>query len=116
MSSQREWLRSGAQMMLLALIQEQDRYGSEIIMELSQRSDQTFEMKEGTLYPILHRLENLGYLKSYEQKGGAGKKRKYYSITQKGKKQLIEDKETWEVFSDSIRKVVAGGYITEFTG
>lgn len=116
MSSQREWLRSGSQMMLLSLIQEQDRYGSEIIMELSKRTDNTFDMKEGTLYPILHRLEKSGYLKSYEQKGGTGKNRKYYSITQKGKKQLVEDKETWDVFSESIRKVVAGGFITEFNG
>ena len=51
MSTQREWLRSGAQMMLLSLIQEQDRYGFEIIQELQKRSDNTFVMKEGSLYP-----------------------------------------------------------------
>lgn len=116
MSTQREWLRTGAQMMLLSLIKEQDRYGFEIIQELKQRSDDTFDMKEGSLYPILHRLENNGFLKSYEKKGLAGKPRKYYSLTTKGLKQLEEDKKTWEAFSDSVRRVVSGGYATEFQG
>lgn len=116
MNSQREWLRSGSQMMLLALIEEQDRYGFEIIKELRERSDDTFDMKEGSLYPILHRLEQNGFLSSYQQQGTAGKPRKYYSITKKGSNQLVEDKKIWEQFSNSVRKVVSNGYITEFQG
>lgn len=114
MSTHREWLRSGAQMMLLSLIEEQDRYGFEIIQELEKRSDNTFVMKEGSLYPILHRLENNGFLKSYQKSGDAGKPRKYYSITKKGSKQLVEDKLTWEMFAESVRKVVNSDYVTEY--
>lgn len=116
MSSQREWLRSGAQMMLLSLIKEQDRYGFEIIQELKNRSDDTFDMKEGSLYPILHRLEKSGLLQSYQKQGTAGKPRKYYAITSKGSKQLEEDKKTWNQFSESVRRVVANDYVTEFQG
>lgn len=103
MSNNREWLRTGSQLMILSLIEEKDRYGYEIVKELEERSDDTFTMKEGTLYPILHRMEDKGYLKSYSEKGS---KRKYYKITDKGKKQLVEDKETWELFSQSVKKVV----------
>ncbi|QIK69158.1 helix-turn-helix transcriptional regulator [Erysipelothrix sp. HDW6C] len=107
MRNNREWLRTGSQLMVLSLISEHDRYGYEIIQELQSRSNNVFEMKEGTLYPILHRMENSGYLKSYSQKGDSGKERKYYRITTKGKKQLVEEKATWEQFSQSVMKVVS---------
>lgn len=106
MKNNREWLRTGAQLMILSLIKEKERYGYEIIKELHERSENVFEMKEGTLYPILHRLELKGYLKSYIQMAETGKERKYYYITPKGKKQLVEDKETWKQFSESVSKVV----------
>ncbi|CAM3445219.1 helix-turn-helix transcriptional regulator [Erysipelothrix sp. HDW6B] len=106
MKRNREWLRTGAEFMLLALIQEQDRYGYEIIKELEARSENTFEMKEGTLYPILHRMEASGYLKSYMAKGDNEKKRKYYRITTAGQKQLEEERAIWEQFSNSVKRVV----------
>jgi DNA-binding PadR family transcriptional regulator len=96
-------------LLLLSLLKEGDRYGYEIIKELEQRSDQTFQFKEGSLYPVLHKLENLGYVKSYLSKGDTGKERRYYEITEKGKKQLIEEKKQWEVFTLSVNKVIGGG-------
>ena len=106
MSNNREWLRTGAQFMVLALVNEVDRYGYEMIQELEKRSDYTFEMKEGTLYPILHRMEHAGYLTSYLQKASNGKERKYYTITKLGKKQLIEEEKAWQQFSKSMHQVV----------
>jgi DNA-binding PadR family transcriptional regulator len=52
-------------LLLLSLLEESDRYGYEIIKELEMRSDKAFQFKEGTLYPVLHKLENSGYVKSY---------------------------------------------------
>lgn len=95
-------------LLLLSLLQERDRYGYEMIRELEVRSDKTFQLKEGTLYPVLHKLENLGYVKSYLSKGDAGRERKYYQITNRGKKQLIEEKKQWQVFSQSVEKVIYG--------
>ena len=57
-------------LMLLALLENGDRYGYEIIKELKERSDSTFEFKEGTLYPVLHRMEGAGRNKT----SGGGKK------------------------------------------
>jgi PadR family transcriptional regulator, regulatory protein PadR len=96
-------------LLLLSLLEESDRYGYEIIKELETRSDKAFQFKEGTLYPILHKLENIGYVKSYMSKGDTGKERRYYQITKAGKKQLAEEKEKWEVFSISVKKVIGGG-------
>lgn len=95
-------------LLVLCLIEESDRYGYEIIKELELRSNKTFQFKEGTLYPVLHKLENNGYVKSYMAKGDTGKERRYYQITLKGKKQLVEEKKKWEVFSVSVNKVIGG--------
>ena len=95
-------------LLVLTLLQEQDRYGYEMIKELESRSDRTFLFKEGTLYPVLHKLENNGLVTSYMAKGETGKERKYYKITGKGQKQLAEEKQTWETFSVSVNKVIGG--------
>ena len=95
-------------LLILTLLKEKDRYGYEMIKELDFRSDSTFQFKEGTLYPVLHKLENNGYVKSYSAKGDTGRERKYYQITAKGKKQLVEEKSNWEKFSLSVNKVIGG--------
>ena len=95
-------------LLLLSLLEKKDLYGYEIIRELQFLSDDTFQFKEGTLYPVLHKLENLGYLESYLSKGDAGRERKYYQITKRGKKQLVEEKQQWDVFSKSVEKVIYG--------
>ena len=95
-------------LMLLALLENSDRYGYEIIKELKERSDSTFEFKEGTLYPVLHRMEASGLLKSYRKEAENGKPRKYYSITAAGKKRLTEEKKQWQEFTTAVNKVVGG--------
>lgn len=78
----------GTLLLVLSLLAEKDRYGYEIIKELEQRSDQTFQFREGTLYPVLHKLENNDYVKSYLSKGETGKERKYSELPAKGKSSL----------------------------
>lgn len=67
---------------LLSLLRDQDRYGYEMISELERRSDHTFQMKEGTLYPVLKKLEAGGCVTSYPAEAN-GRTRKYYRITQR---------------------------------
>lgn len=93
-------------LMLLALLEEKDCYGYEMIKELKERSQNVFQFKEGTLYPVLHKMENLGYVKSYRAQAENGKERKYYRITATGKAQLVEEKKQWEVFSTSVERVI----------
>ena len=76
-------LVSGSTMMLiLKLLEEKDMYGYEMIETLREKSENVFELKAGTLYPLLHGLEEKEFVKSYEQEA-SGKTRKYYSIQEK---------------------------------
>ena len=95
-------------LLVLTLLDEKDMYGYQIIKEIEIRSDKTFQFKEGSLYPVLHKLHNKGYVKSYMAKGETGKSRKYYQLTRNGRKQLIEQKEQWNRFSLSVNKIVGG--------
>lgn len=95
-------------LLILSLISQGDMYGFEIITVLEERSENIFSLKEGTLYPILHKLENKDYLKSYKKEGETGRLRKYYSITNLGREKLEEEKRAFEKFSRSVNKVVFG--------
>ena len=95
-------------LLVLSLLENRDMYGYEIINQLELRSDNTFKLKEGTLYPVLHRLENEGFLQSYRALGDRGRERRYYKITKKGRKKLAEEQRQWKVFSTSINKVIGG--------
>lgn len=95
-------------LLILSLLEKTNRYGYEIIKELELRSDNAFKLKEGTIYPVLHKLKNDGYLESYKAKGDRGRDRKYYKITRNGRRQLIKEKEKWNKFSMSVNKVIGG--------
>ena len=92
-------------MLLLKLLSEQDMYGYEMISVLRERSENVFELKAGTLYPLLHSLEEKNLLEAYEQEA-LGKVRKYYSITKAGRK-LLQEKETeWREYSQAVTGVL----------
>ena len=65
-------LSGSTTLLVLSLLSEGDKYGYEMIAELDRRSDHTFALKEGTLYPILHTLEKDGAVKSYEKEAPTG--------------------------------------------
>ena len=92
-------------MLLLKLLEEKDMYGYEMIQALRERSQNVFELKAGTLYPLLHSLEEKGMLTVYEKETG-NKVRKYYSITKQGRKILNEKKEEWEIYSKAVAGVL----------
>ncbi len=94
--------------MLLKLLSEKDMYGYEMIETLRSRSQNVFELKAGTLYPLLHAFEAKRYLTSYEQEG-VGKMRKYYSITNDGRKYLKSKLDEWQTYSTAVAQVLAFG-------
>ena len=93
-------------MLLLKLLSEKDMYGYEMIETLRERSQDVFEMKAGTLYPLLHTLEEKGLLTVYEQEVG-GKVRKYYSITKEGRKTLEQKQAEWKEYSQAVANVLS---------
>jgi len=103
----KELMKGSTTLLILNLLDKETLYGYQLIKKLSEESENIFNLKEGTLYPILHGLEEKGFISSYWD-DTTGKKRKYYSITKQGKKQLKESKEEWKVFSGAVNKVIGG--------
>ena len=105
MASERNQISGNTAMLLLQLLSERDMYGYEMIEALQQRSNHVFELKAGTLYPLLHSLEGKNYLTSYESEAN-GKQRKYYSITKAGRKYLKSRKEEWQEYQEAVLNVL----------
>lgn len=100
-------LTSGSMtMLILKLLSEKDMYGYEMIDTLRKRSQNVFELKAGTLYPLLHGLEEKGMVNVYE-KEYTGKVRKYYSLTKQGRELLDKKTEEWKVYSEAVLNVLA---------
>lgn len=96
-------------MLILKLLEDKDMYGYMMIEELAKRSDNTFSLKAGTLYPLLHGLEEQGMINSYDELADNSRVRKYYSITKRGKKLLQEQKEEWNTYSSTVDRILRGG-------
>ena len=94
------------QLLILSLLASRDMYGYEMILELARRSRNVFEMKEGTLYPVLHALEKQGYVEAYEQEAPTGRLRKYYRLTKKGRGCLADEKAAWEKYAGAVNAVL----------
>ena len=97
------------ELVVLHLLSREDMYGYQMIAELERKFDKTFSMKEGTLYPILRGLENAGAVESYIDQTEGGRKRKYYHLTEKGKKQLAEETQQWRAYEHAINAVLSMG-------
>ena len=93
-------------MLLLKLLSEKDMYGYEMIETLRERSQNVFEMKAGTLYPLLHTREEKQLLTVYEQEVN-GKVRKYYCITKEGRKTLEQKQKEWKEYSQAVANVLS---------
>jgi hypothetical protein len=95
-------------LLVLSLLSEGEKYGYQMIAELARRSDDTFQLKEGTLYPILHALEKEGRVKSFRREAENGRERKYYRITPTGLVLLRDKTEEWRFFTKKVNAVVQG--------
>src|SRR5690242_18151791 len=105
MKFSKELLKGTTQQLILAVLQENDLYGYEIIKEITRRSETALELGEGSVYPMLHLLEQKEYIEGYWQTEN-GRERKYYTITAKGRCIFKEHLKEWSLFSKSVNKVL----------
>ena len=99
---QRELKRGTIEMVLLRLLDGREMYGYELVTAFADRSDGKFEVKDGTLYPVLYRLEKAGFVEPRWQTQERGVPRKYYRVTKAGKAQLEELVAEWRTFVESV--------------
>lgn len=109
MSINKNLITGSTAMLILKLLDGEDMYGYQMIDTLAKRSDDTFSLKAGTLYPLLHDLEEKDMVNSYEKSADSGRLRKYYSITKKGRGMLAEKEDEWKTYVNAINQVLKGG-------
>lgn len=90
--------------LVLMILAESENYGYELIQQLKIRSEGKLNIAEGTLYPVLKKMENKKWVVSKWKTADSGKERKYYAVTKKGKEQLSEQIKQWNFFNNLIQK------------
>lgn len=96
-------------MLILKLLEHEEKYGYQLISELRARGGEQFALKEGTLYPILYRLEDDGWISSrWSAPSGREPSRKYYAITDAGRQTLCEMYRLWTSFNAGVKDIMEG--------
>lgn len=90
---------------VLSLLNSSDRYGYELVAEISK----CIEISEGTIYPLLRRLKNEGYVETYLAESSEGPPRKYYKLTEKGEQTRKVFLEEWRELVSGIETIIGGG-------
>jgi PadR family transcriptional regulator, regulatory protein PadR len=99
----KDLVAASATPLVLAILAEGDSYGYAIIKRVAELSGGHLQWTDGMLYPVLHRLERLGFVAAKWGVSDRGRKRKYYRITKKGRTQLAAVRQRWQVVDDTLR-------------
>ena len=93
----KELVAASTEPLILFLLAEGESYGYAIIQEVKERSDGKLNWTDGMLYPVLHRMEQRGLIKSRWAESETGRKRKYYSLKKDGKTAMTRHHEQWSL-------------------
>lgn len=101
----KDLVAASATPLVLGILAEDESYGYAILKQVSELSGGRLEWTDGLLYPLLHRLERLGYVESTWRAPVGGRRRKYYRITDQGKAELVSQQAQWTAVVDALRDV-----------
>jgi DNA-binding PadR family transcriptional regulator len=101
----KELVGASAVPIILSILDKKESYGYEIMQKVKDLSDDRIEWKEGSLYPVLHKLEKNGLIKSLWKMADNGRHRKYYAINKKGRKALREEIENWNLVENMLKNL-----------
>ena len=107
--NQKELLKGNTETLLLSMLTAKPMYGYQIAKEMDRKSRGYFQFKEGTLYPALHRLEESGLVEGRWEEAKTVTLRRYYHITAKGERVLLERLQEWRRFSKAVDAVMLAG-------
>jgi DNA-binding PadR family transcriptional regulator len=91
--------------MILSILTDGDNYGYAIIKRVREVTDGQMTWTDGMLYPVLHRLEKQGHIRSYIQTSETGRRRKYYRLKKAGTRALAEHKKQWMLVHTTLQKL-----------
>ena len=94
--------------LILSTLYEGRKHGYQIALEIEEKSNDYFKFNHGTLYPILHKLEKESFIKGTWKQEGPKRKRKYYTLTAKGKKYIFDQAIEWQSFFNNFLRIIGG--------
>jgi PadR family transcriptional regulator, regulatory protein PadR len=106
MSAKADWIRATLEPVILETIAAGATYGYDISRAIQSASSGQLLAQEGTLYPALHRLEKRGLLKATWKLSPEGRRRKHYSLTNAGRRQLEASRAEWASFSKTVNQIL----------
>ena len=105
MAPHTELKRGSADLMILAVLEEQQRHGYEIARLIDDRSGGVLRFHVGSLYPMLYRMERRGWIEGHWLEKGGQRRRRYYKLSPAGKKVLIEQRASWHELLTALQRV-----------
>ena len=102
----RELKKGSPELLILALLEEDDRHGYEIGKLIETRSGGRLHFRIGSLYPVLCRLEEKALIKGRWVESGGGPRRRYYHLTAKGRTFLKHERDTWDAYVSAVNQII----------
>lgn len=101
----KDLVAAAATPLVLGILADGESYGYAILQRVTKLSAGELEWSDGMLYPLLHRLERLGYVTSSWHSSPAGRRRKHYALTSDGHALLADQRRQWTVVSEALHRV-----------
>lgn len=105
MKLKKELMGASTSLLILGILTKSPNYGYQIVKHLNEETEDIFTWQEGTIYPVLHKMEKEGFISTEWQEAESGRQRKYYFITEAGRAFLKESAKEWKGFYDIITKL-----------
>lgn len=102
---EQEWKKGSAEMLILSLVEDQPRHGYEIGKLIESRSRGCLRFHVASLYPLLYRLENRGWIQGRWVEKASQRRRRYYRLTGTGQKVLAQQRRSWQEFVEAVSRV-----------
>jgi PadR family transcriptional regulator PadR len=104
----RELKKGSAELLILSLLEARPRHGYELSKLIHTRSDGQLTFHIDSLYPLLYRLEERGWIKGTWVEKDGERRRRFYKVTAEGRRVLARQRKTWETFVESVRRITGG--------
>jgi transcriptional regulator len=104
--AEQSWKKGSAELLVLSLLEDQPRHGYDIARLIDLRSGGSIRFHAASLYPLLYRLEKRDWIQGRWLEKANQRRRRYYSLTAKGKLALAEKRRQWQEFSGAIARII----------
>ncbi len=105
-----ELKKGSLELIVLTILGEAPRHGYDIGRLIETRSQGRLQFRVTTLYPVLYRMENQGWIKSRWVERDGEQRRNYYRLTPKGERALVDQRERWRAFTETVNLVIGEGH------